>query len=62
MYQDHQIKGLAIITSAMEFEEVYNQRTINLAKYYSENDYAVIYVTWQWDPLRKTREGLSESI
>jgi len=30
LYQDQQIKGLAIITSAMEFEEVYNQRTINL--------------------------------
>ena len=53
LYQDQQIKGLAIITSAMEFEEVYNQRTINLAKYYSENDYAVIYVTWQWDPYEK---------
>ena len=60
LHKDKQIKGLAIITSAMEFEEVYNQRTINLAKYYSENNYAVIYVTWQWDPYEKHEKSYQE--
>jgi hypothetical protein len=59
------LKGLVVITSAMEFEEVYNQRTINLAKYYSENDYAVLYVVWQWqssEKLEKSYQNVYENI
>lgn len=44
------IQGIAIVTSALEFDEVYNQRTINLAKYLSEKNYLVLYVVWQWEP------------
>ena len=44
------IQGIAIITSALEFDEVYNQRTINLAKYLSKKNYLVLYVVWQWEP------------
>jgi len=47
-YQDGEIKGIAIIPSAFEFDELYNQRTINLSKYLSNNGYGVIYVAWQW--------------
>lgn len=45
-----EINGVAIVTSALEFDEVYNQRTINLAKYLSEKNYLVLYVVWQWEP------------
>ncbi|MGM9988331.1 MAG: glycosyltransferase [Bacillaceae bacterium] len=45
-----EIKGIAIVTSALEFDEVYNQRTINLAKYLSEKSFLVLYVVWQWEP------------
>lgn len=48
-YRNGVIKGIAIIPSAFEFDELYNQRTINLAKYLSKEGYAVVYVAWQWD-------------
>ncbi|MFX3625067.1 MAG: hypothetical protein ACE3JP_13810 [Ectobacillus sp.] len=48
-YQNGQIKGLAIISSGMEFDELYNQRTINFAKYLTDRGYGVVYVTWQYD-------------
>ena len=47
-YKIGHIKGIAILPSAFEFDEVYNQRTINLAKYLAVEGYAVIYVAWQW--------------
>ncbi|WP_028401313.1 glycosyltransferase [Ectobacillus panaciterrae] len=48
-YQSGAIKGIAIISSGMEFDELYNQRTINFAKYLAEREYGVLYVTWQYD-------------
>ncbi|WP_096550361.1 methyltransferase domain-containing protein [Ureibacillus thermosphaericus] len=56
-YRDGKIKALAIIPSAFEFDELYNQRTINLAKYLSEKGYGVLYVAWQW----KKNEVLSNN-
>ncbi|MCL2366514.1 MAG: glycosyltransferase [Oscillospiraceae bacterium] len=47
-YRKGKICGIAIIPSAFEFDELYNQRTINLAKYLSAKGYGVIYVAWQW--------------
>jgi len=48
-YKNGFVKGIAIIPSAFEFDELYNQRTINLAKYLAKENYAVIYVVWQWN-------------
>ncbi len=48
-YKSGMLKGLAIIPSAFEFDELYNQRTINLAKYLANEGYAVVYVAWQWN-------------
>jgi glycosyltransferase involved in cell wall biosynthesis len=39
---------LAIVPCAFEFDELVNQRPINLAKYLAERGYKVIYVAWQW--------------
>ena len=47
-YEKGEIRGIAIIPSAFEFDELYNQRTINLSKYLSDRGYGVIYVAWQW--------------
>jgi len=47
-YHSGEIRGIAIIPSAFEFETVYNQRTINLSKYLSDVGYGVVYVAWQW--------------
>ena len=47
-YNSGEICGIAIVPSAFEFDELYNQRTINLAKYLSGKGYGVIYVAWQW--------------
>jgi len=47
-YNSAEIKGIAIIPSAFEFDDLYNQRTINLAKHLSDDGYGVIYVAWQW--------------
>lgn len=59
------IKGLIIIPSAFEFDELYNQRTINLAKYLAAEGFAVIYVAWQWgkdDQLEKNYQNFLEKI
>jgi len=47
-YNKGEIIGIAIIPSAFEFEDLYNQRTINLSKYLSDKNFGVIYVAWQW--------------
>ncbi|CQR58546.1 methyltransferase domain-containing protein [Paenibacillus riograndensis] len=48
-YQENKINGFFIIPSAFEFDELYNQRTINLAKYSSKDNKAVLFVVWQWN-------------
>ncbi|MFC5700857.1 methyltransferase domain-containing protein [Cohnella faecalis] len=48
-YENNELEGIAILPSAFEFEELYNQRTINLAKYLSKQNYAVLFVAWQWN-------------
>ncbi|WP_416827983.1 hypothetical protein [Ectobacillus polymachus] len=50
-YQSGEIKGVAIISSGMEFDELYNQRTINFAKYLAAQQYGVLYITWQYDEM-----------
>lgn len=47
-------KGVFVVTSAFVFDELYNQRVINLAKFLANNDWIVIYVAWRWhrkDPM-----------
>ncbi|WP_270619455.1 methyltransferase domain-containing protein [Paenibacillus macerans] len=43
-----ELDGVVIIPSAFEFKDLFNQRTINLAKHLSLNNKAVIFVVWQW--------------
>lgn len=47
-YKNKEIKGVAIIPSAFPFDELYNQRTINLAKYLSQQKIACLFLVWQW--------------
>lgn len=56
-YEKGEIKGIAILNSAREFDEVFNQRTINYAKYLSEKKYGVIYVAWQWEDDQVLEKG-----
>ncbi|GAB1594603.1 polysaccharide pyruvyl transferase family protein [Lysobacter claricitrinus] len=39
---------VAIVPSAFEFDELVNQRPINLAKYLASRGYCVIFAAWQW--------------
>jgi len=39
---------VAIVPCAFEFDELVNQRPINLAKYLTEHGYLVVFVAWQW--------------
>lgn len=48
-YEVGKIQGLVIIPSAFEFDELYNQRTINFAKYLAKKGFAVLYIAWQWE-------------
>ena len=41
-------KGVFVLTSAFKFDELYNQRVINLAKYLAERGWIVIFVAWVW--------------
>lgn len=51
---------VAIIPSAFEFEELANQRPINLAKFLAGRGYTVVFAAWQWSRgeqlLRSNRE------
>ena len=42
------VEKLAIVPCAFEFEELANQRPINLAKYLAKRGYTVIFAAWQW--------------
>jgi glycosyltransferase involved in cell wall biosynthesis len=42
------LNGVVIITSAFVFNELYNQRVINLSKYLAGRGWGVIYVAWRW--------------
>ena len=42
------LTGIALLTSAFEFDEFYNQRVINLAKYLTKRGWGVIFVAWVW--------------
>ncbi|WP_289356575.1 methyltransferase domain-containing protein [Paenibacillus sp. S-12] len=43
-----ELTGVTVIPSAFEFKELYNQRTINLAKYLAKKKIVVLFVVWQW--------------
>lgn len=47
-FNANELDGITVIPSAFEFKDLYNQRTINLAKYLAENKKAVLFVVWQW--------------
>ncbi|WP_282198845.1 glycosyltransferase [Collibacillus ludicampi] len=55
-----EISGIAVISAAFEFDELYNQRTINLAKFLAKNNYGVLYVAWQWKPDELQSKGYQE--
>lgn len=65
-YENNEIKGIVFIPSAFEFDELYNQRVINLAKYLADEEkYGVVYVGWQWykeEKLKKAYEHVHENI
>jgi polysaccharide pyruvyl transferase CsaB len=42
------LKGVFVVTSAFVFDELYNQRVINLSKYLAKAGWGVIYVAWVW--------------
>ncbi|MED3622523.1 glycosyltransferase [Neobacillus thermocopriae] len=56
-YKNKEINGLVVLTSGLEFEELYNQRTINLAKYLSDHGLGVLFVTWQWDDQEQLKKS-----
>ncbi|MDN3019009.1 glycosyltransferase [Paenibacillus sp. BSR1-1] len=58
--KSQELKGLVILTSGREFEELYNQRTINLAKYLSDQGFAVLFVAWQWDDQEKLEKSYQQ--
>ncbi|MDG0873640.1 methyltransferase domain-containing protein [Paenibacillus thiaminolyticus] len=59
-FEQKDVDGIVIIPSAFEFKELYNQRTINLAKYLSKNNKAVLFVVWQWAKGEEINKNLRE--
>jgi hypothetical protein len=53
----NQSTKIAVIPCAFEFDELVNQRPINAAKYFAEEDYFVLYVAWQWTRDEKLSKG-----
>ena len=54
-------KGVFIVTSAFEFNELYNQRVINLSKFLVQTGYSVIYIAWRWSR-NSHMSGLCEEV
>jgi polysaccharide pyruvyl transferase CsaB len=42
------LRGFFIVTSAFPFDELYNQRVINLSKFLSKIGWGGIFVAWRW--------------
>jgi len=56
-------KGVFVVTSAFVFDELYNQRVINLSKYLVKEGWGVIYVAWVWhEPREAPPEEVMENI
>jgi hypothetical protein len=51
-------KKVIIIPSAFEFDELYNQRPINMSKYFSDEGYLVLYIVWEWRRNEIEKRGL----
>ena len=48
MLNSKTLNGVFVLTSAFEFDEFYNQRVINLAKFLVQQGWGVVYVAWVW--------------
>lgn len=42
------IKGFCIVTSSVVFDELFNQRALNLTKFLSQKGWGVVHVAWRW--------------
>lgn len=51
---------LAVLPCAFEFDELVNQRPINLAKFLASAGYRVVFVAWQWSPGERQSRELTE--
>lgn len=51
---------IAIIFTVVLYEKEMNQRSINCAKYFAENDYKVLFVPWQWSPNHVIKDAFLE--
>ncbi|HNC08162.1 MAG TPA: polysaccharide pyruvyl transferase family protein [Anaerolineales bacterium] len=45
---ERKLKGVFVVTSAFPFDELYNQRVINLSKFLAAENWGVLYVAWRW--------------
>ncbi|HUE99537.1 MAG TPA: polysaccharide pyruvyl transferase CsaB [Anaerolineales bacterium] len=45
---ERSLKGVFVVTSAFVFDELYNQRVINLSKFLSQQGWGIIYIAWRW--------------
>lgn len=59
-YQNSELSGVAVIPSAFPFDELYNQRTINLAKYLSNQGIATLFIIWQWERSEFVEQSFKE--
>ncbi len=50
-------KGVFVLTSAFEFDELYNQRVINLSKYLAREGWGVVYAAWVWHDASEAPPG-----
>jgi len=55
------LKGAVILTSAFVFNELYNQRVINLSKFLADHGWGVIYVAWRWNE-HETMPSIGEEV
>jgi len=51
------LKGVFVVTSAFAFDELYNQRVINLSKFLARQGWSVVYVAWVWHGAREAPPG-----
>ncbi len=47
------LRCVAIVTSAFEFDPFYNQRVINLTKFLSRQGWGIIFLAWRWSKSEK---------
>jgi hypothetical protein len=58
---ERSLKGICVVASTVVFNEFFNQRALNLTKFFSRKGWGVIHVAWRWSE-REEMPSIGEEV